>query len=51
MGAIDEDLRTCMVISRRILLRTRNVSDKRVGIKTHILYSGTFFLKIMPFMR
>jgi len=36
-----------------ILLRMKNVSDKVVEkIKTHILYSVTFFfLKIVPFMR
>jgi len=40
-----------MITSRLILLRTRNVLDKLVGIKTHILYSRTFFLKIVSFMR
>jgi len=45
VGAIDADLCTCMTIFRWIFLRTRNISDKLVGIKTHILCSGTFFRK------
>ena len=44
---------TFMTISRSILLRMRNFSDKDVEkIKTHILYSVTFFFsKILSFMR
>jgi hypothetical protein len=43
---LHEDLSTIIVISRWILLRTRNVSDKIVEkIKTHILCSKTFSRK------
>jgi hypothetical protein len=45
-GTLHEDLCTFMIISRWILLRIRNVSDKIVQkIKTHILCSITFFRK------
>jgi len=45
-----EDLCTFMIMSCRILLRMRNVSDKFVEkIKIHILGSIRFFPKILPF--
>jgi hypothetical protein len=40
-----------MIKSCETLLRTRNVSAKGAEkVKTHILGSVTFFLKIVPFM-
>jgi len=38
---------------RSLLLRMRNVSEKKIieKIKTHIVYSVTFLLKILLFMR
>jgi hypothetical protein len=50
-GTIHEDLCTFMLISRWILLRMRNVSDKcyRENKKTHILCSETFFRKSCRF--
>jgi hypothetical protein len=40
-----------MIISCRMLLTTRNISDKsREKQNTHFI-SKTFFLKIVPFMR
>jgi hypothetical protein len=43
-GTSHEDLFTLLTVSRRILLRTTNISDKLVEkIKTHILDSITFF--------
>jgi hypothetical protein len=42
-GYLHEDLCTFMIISRSVLLRIRNVSEKVVQkIKTHILCSITF---------
>lgn len=44
MGTLHEDLRTFIIISRRILLRIRGISDKLVqNIKIHILGSVIFF--------
>jgi hypothetical protein len=55
MGVLRDDLCTFMVISRLILLRIRNISDKFVDkIKTQILCSITPIPpppKIVPFMR
>ena len=47
-GTLHEDLRTFMILSRSIFLRTRNVSDKisRENQNTHFI-----FRKIVPFMR
>jgi len=43
-GALHEDHYPFLTVSRLILLRMRNVSDKVVGeIKTHIVYLGNFF--------
>jgi hypothetical protein len=43
-GTLHEDLCTFVIISRWILLRIRNFSDKIVEkIKTHILCSINFF--------
>ena len=45
MGTLHEDQQTFMM-SRSILLRMRNISDKIVEkIKTHILWSITFYRK------
>jgi hypothetical protein len=45
-GTLHEDLCTFTIISRRILLRMRNISENIVEeIKTHILFSITFFEK------
>jgi hypothetical protein len=51
-GALHEDLCTFMIISRRFLLRMRNVLDKscRESQNTHFMFNN-FFLKIVPFMR
>ena len=51
-GILCEDLCTLTRISLiPILLRIRNVLDKAAEkIKTYILCSVTFFLKIVPFM-
>ena len=44
-GTLHEDRYTFFIISRSVLLRMRNVSDTIFEkIKTHILYSVTFFL-------
>jgi hypothetical protein len=46
MCTLHEDLRISMTVSRWILLRMRNFSDKVVAkMKTHILCSITFLLK------
>jgi len=51
-GTLHEDLRIIMIISRAILLRVRNVSEKVFReIIIRILRSKNYFLKIMPFMR
>jgi hypothetical protein len=51
-GTLHEDLCTFMVISRWILLRMRNVSDKscRENQNIHFMFNN-FFPKIVPFMR
>jgi len=51
-GTLHEDRFTFMVISRKILLRIRNVSDKSCGVNqnTHFVFSN-FFPKIVPFVR
>ena len=41
-GTLHEDVFTFMIISRRILIRMRNISDKSYREKTHILRSITF---------
>ena len=47
-GAVHKDQYTFLIISRSVLLRMRNVSDKSCrGTKTHILYSVTFSEEIM----
>jgi hypothetical protein len=41
-----------MIILRSVLLRTRNVSNRLIEkIKAHILCSGTFLSKIVPFIK
>ena len=44
MGILREDLRTFVVISRRILLRIRNVSDEscRENQNPHFMFSNCF---------
>jgi hypothetical protein len=45
-GTLHQNLRTCMIVSRWILLRIRNVSEKVLEkTKTHILHKVTFFLE------
>jgi len=52
MDTLHENLCIFVNISHRIILRIRNVSDKVVQeIKTHILYSITFFPKDVPCMK
>jgi hypothetical protein len=52
MGTLHEDLCTFMIVSRRILLRKRKVSQKRYreSQNTHFVLNN-FFPKIVPFMR
>jgi hypothetical protein len=48
---LQEGRYTFLIVSRSVLLIMRNISAKFVEkIKTHILWSVTFFSKIMPFM-
>ena len=51
-GTLHEELCTFMAISRLILLRMRNVSDKscRENQNTHFVFSN-IFTKIVPFVR
>jgi hypothetical protein len=51
-GTLHEDLCTFVIISRWILLRMRNVSDKscRENQNTHFMFNNVF-PKIVPFMR
>jgi hypothetical protein len=51
-GTLHEDLCTFMIISRWILLRMRNVSDKSCteNQNTHFMFSNVF-PKIVPFVR
>jgi hypothetical protein len=52
-GNLRKDLCTFMIISHRILLRMRSVSNKncRENQNTYILFSNFFFPKIVWFMR
>jgi len=52
MGTSHEGLCTFMIISRSVLLRMRNVSDKscRENQNTHFMFRNNFS-KIVPFMR
>jgi hypothetical protein len=51
-GYFTQNLCTFMTISRWVLPRIRNISDKvAVKIKTHILRSNNFFPNIVHFMR
>jgi hypothetical protein len=51
MSTLHEDLCTFMIASLQMLLRMRNVSDKKaVEKKTQFIFSN-FFLKIILFMR
>jgi len=51
-GTVHEDRDTFLIISRSVLLRMRNVSDKRCteNQNTHFVFSN-IFPKIVPFMR
>jgi len=51
MGTLREDQYTFLIISCSFILRMRNVSDTHKENKTHILFSVTFFPKIVPLMR
>jgi len=48
-----EGLWTFMMISRSVLVRARDVSDKsyRENQNTHFTHSNFFFYKIVPFVR
>ena len=50
-GTLHEDQNTFLIISRRILLRVRNVSDKscRENQNKHLMFN--FFPKILTFIR
>jgi len=52
MATSHEDQYTFLIISRSVLLRTRNVSDKccREDQNTHFVFSN-IFPKIVPFVR
>ena len=51
-GTLNEDHYTVLIISRWIILRMRNFSDRFVEkIKRHNLCSVTFLTKIAPFLR
>jgi hypothetical protein len=52
MGTLLEDIRTSLTISRRILLRMRNILDKscRENENTHFIFNN-IFPKFVPFMR
>jgi hypothetical protein len=47
MGPLLEEQYTFMIISRTVLLRMRNVSDKncRENQNTHFVFNNFFFLK------
>jgi hypothetical protein len=50
-GTLHEDRYIFLIVSRSVLLRMRNVSDKscRESPNTHFAFSNFFFSKIMPF--
>ena len=49
MGNLYEEQCTFLIISRSVLLRMRNISDRFVGkIKTRSLFSNFFFLELCP---
>ena len=52
MGTLCKGVSTFMTTSRLILLRMRNILDKRFGENqnTYFIYNN-FFYKIVPFMR
>jgi hypothetical protein len=53
IGTLHADRYTFLIISRSVLLRMRNVSDKscRENQNTHFVFSNFFFSKIVPFMK
>jgi hypothetical protein len=53
MGTLHEDRYTFLVISRPIVLRMKNVSDKscRQNRNTYFMFNNFFSSKILPFMR
>jgi len=56
MGTLRDDRYTFLIVSRSILIRMRNVSDKscRENQNTHLTPNNLLFLffsKIVPFMR
>ena len=52
MGTLHQDIHTFVIISHRIIIKMRNVSDKsyRESQKTRFVFNN-LFLKILPFMR
>jgi len=51
-SALHRDLCTFIIISRYILLRMRNISDKILEeIQTHVIMFSSFMPNILPFMR
>ena len=52
MATLHEDQYTFLIISRAVILRMKNVSDKcrRKNQKAHFMFKH-FFSKIVPFMR
>ena len=52
-GTLREDLHKFMIMSRSVLLRMKNVSDKicKENQNSHFMFSSFFFPKILPFMR
>jgi len=51
-GTLHEDRCTFIIISRSVVIRMRNVSDKSCikNLNTHFVFSN-LFPKIVPFMR
>jgi hypothetical protein len=51
-GTLHGDQYTCLIISRSVLRRMKNISEKfcRENYNTHFVFSN-FFSKILPFMR
>jgi len=51
-GTLHADQYTLLIISRSVLLRMRNFSDKFVKkIETNFLCVSNFLIQIVPFMR
>jgi hypothetical protein len=50
-GAFRENVCTFVIISRSVLLRRRNVSDKSCRENQNTVFSNLVFPKIVPFVR